>query len=66
MMTDEDGERSSETAKLETDFSVCLVSQKIKSKADDIHTFKSTNNMEIPNTQEFTIRFRNVSIDLML
>ena len=34
---DEDGERSFKTAKLETDFSLCLVNQKRKSKAHSKH-----------------------------
>ena len=59
------GERPSKTAKLERDFTLCLACQKRKSKAQSkpkresliklMTIFKSTNNMEIPNTQQFTI-----------
>ena len=64
---DEDGKRPFKTVKLETDFSLCLVCQKRKPKAQSrpkrespiklmtYCTFKSTNNIEIPNTQQFTI-----------
>ena len=51
---DEDGERLSRTAKLETDFSLCLVYlQKYKQHGDTVYT-------------AIHYRLRNVIVDLML
>ena len=73
---DEDGERPSKSAKLETDFSLCLVCQKRKSKAQSkpkreslIKLMTYLQNYKYYGDTEYTAiyyRFRNVTVDLML
>ena len=73
---DEDGERPSKTAKLETGFLLCLVCQKRKSKAQSepkreslIKLTKYLQKYKQHRDIEYTAiyyRFRNVTVDLML
>ena len=73
---DEDGERPSKTAKLETDFSLCLVCQKRKSKAQSKPKRESLINLmtylqkyKQHGDTEYTAiyyRLRSVIVDLKL
>ena len=73
---DKDGERPSKTAKLETDFSLCLVCQKRKSEAQSkskkesliklmTHLQKYKQRGDIEYTAIY-YRLRNVTVDIML
>ena len=73
---DEDGERPSKTAKVETDFSLCMVCQKRKSKAQSKSKRESLIKLmtylqkykQYGDTEYTAIyyRLRNVTVDLML
>ena len=66
---DEDGERPSETAKLDTDFLLCFVWQKRKSKGQSKHMMiylqKCKQHGDIEYTAIYYL-FRNLTVDLML
>ena len=76
MSSSNDGERSSKTTKMETDFSICLVCQKRKSKGQSkpkreslIKLMTYVQKYKQHGDSEYTAiyyRFRNVTVDIML